>query len=120
MKKLILAVLMLFSSSAFALGSASASLSWDHAYGDANPGAVTTYSMERKAESCTATVLNFAEVFVVPGTARTAEDTAIQQGKTYCYRVYAIGPGGKSGPSNVVAKIVPFGIPTAPENLQVK
>jgi hypothetical protein len=104
---------------AFAAGSISNTLSWDYDPAIVSAGTVTGFTIERMIGACSTTG-TFAEIAAPAGTLRTYDDAAISQGVMYCYRAFAVGPGGKSPPSNMVAKTVPFAIPGAPGALIVK
>lgn len=117
MNKFILAVmLMLFSTAAFAVGSAT--LSWDYLATDVTAFNVTNFNLERKPGTCAAAGA-FAEVATPAATVRTHVDGNLTSGNVYCWRIAASGTGGKSVYSNTVEKLVPFGVPPAPGNVNV-
>lgn len=115
MKKLLVA-LMFFATSAFAAGTAT--LTWEYTAADIATYGVTNFNVERKPVAC-ATAGTFAEVATPAATLRTYTESNLTSGTTYCWRVAASGPGGKSGYSNTVEKFIPFGVPPAPGNLNV-
>ena len=83
-----------------------------------NSGNEANFHIERKAEACGGLGL-FAEIAVVGAQVVTFRDAAVREGDTYCYRVLASNPAGKSGPSNEASRTVPFTIPAAPSDLGV-
>ncbi len=117
--KYLLLLLFFAALSPFGAGSTSNTLSWDYDAALVTSGAATGFTIERMVGACVTTGA-FIEIVALGATLRTWDDTAISQGVTYCYRAFAVGPGGKSPPSNMVAKTVPFAIPGAPGALIVK
>jgi hypothetical protein len=117
MKKLI-ALLFMVSGSAFAGNS---SLTWDYGTYDmaGNPNGLTATVIMRKAEACASSTLAFSQLVSVPFPTLAYVDSAVTNGKTYCYEAFSVNPAGNSGMSNVVAKTIPFDVPAAP-NLLVK
>ena len=95
-------------------------LTWDYIAADVTTFGVTGFAIERKAEACAGSALPFAQIGTALAAARTYTDATVVQGKTYCYRVAAVNPGGLSGYSNTTAKTVPFDVPPAPTNLAVQ
>ena len=88
-------------------------LTWtDNSTNEAN------FNIERKAEACTGTGA-FAEIATVGINVSTFNDTNVTEGVTYCYRVAASNPAGKSAYSNTASRTVPFSIPAAPSGLGV-
>lgn len=79
----------------------------------------TGFRVERKQEACTGT-LAFAAISTVPTNQTNYNDTNVIQGQKYCYRVAAVNPAGSSPFSNTAERLVPFTIPVAPGQLQVK
>ena len=108
---LLVAVLLLrFAGPAWA---ASNVLSWqDNSTNEAN------FHVERKAEACAGTGA-FAEIATVGINVSTFNDTNVTEGVTYCYRVAASNPAGKSAYSNTASRTVPFSVPSAPSGLGV-
>ena len=107
---LILLVLLLFAPPA---GAASNVLTWtDNSTNEAN------FNIERKAEACTGTAA-FAEIATTGFNITTFTDAAVTEGVTYCYRVAASNPAGKSAYSNTASRTVPFTVPAAPLGLGV-
>lgn len=81
------------------------SLSWTSSTGAAS------YVVERRGPSDG----DFVPLTPASGTIqRTYDDTAIQPQTLYAYRVFALGPGGRSLPSNVVSVLAPGGDGEAP------
>mgnify|MGYP001600519333 FL=1 len=78
-----------------------------------------TFHIERKAEACTGTGA-FAEIATVGINITTFNDAAVTEGLTYCYRVAASNPAGKSAYSNTASRTVPFPVPAAPSGLTVQ
>lgn len=117
MKKLLLLLpaLLVVTSSVFA---ASNILTWDYLATDVATYGVTGFPLERKAEACAGTGA-WSLLATPAATLRTYADSAVAPGITYCYRVYAEGPGGRSAASNTVARTVPFAVPVAPSGLTV-
>lgn len=92
---------------------ASLRLDWiDNSTNEAN------FNIERKSEACPGPG-TFAEIATTGANIRTFTDATVQEGLTYCYRVAASNPGGKSGFSNVAGATVPFSIPASPSGLTV-
>lgn len=120
MKKLLLALLFV-SSTAYAVGSTSNTLTWDYGAYDmvGNPKGLTATLILRKAEPCGGS-LPFSQIASVPFPTLTYDDAAVKQGVTYCYEAQSQNPAGLSDMSNLVAKTVPFATPVAPGNLIVK
>ena len=88
-------------------------LSWqDNSTNEAN------FHVERKAEACAGTGA-FAEIATVGINVSTFNDTTVTEGVTYCYRVAASNPAGKSAYSNTASRLVPFTAPAAPSGLGV-
>lgn len=116
MKKILLLLLLLLSAPLFAVQPSQ--LFWDYPDVDIALYGVTVFNIERKAEACDGTGA-FVEIAAVPSSERAYTDTAVTPGVTYCYRAFATGAAGKSGPSNMAAKTVPFDLPAAPGNLRV-
>ena len=88
-------------------------LTWtDNSANEAN------FHIERKAEACAGTAA-FAEIATTGANIRTFTDSAVMEGVTYCYRVAASNPAGKSVYSNPASRAVPFTIPAAPSGLGV-
>ena len=88
-------------------------LTWqDNSTNEAN------FYVERKAEVCAGTGA-FAEIATVGSNVSTFNDTAVVEGVTYCYRVAASNPAGKSAYSNLAGRTVPFTIPASPSGLGV-
>ena len=107
---LVIGLLMAWASSAWG---ASNVLTWsDNSTNEAN------FHIERKAEACAGTGA-FAEIATVGLNVSTFNDTAVTEGVTYCYRVTASNPAGKSAYSNTASRTVPFSIPVAPSGLGV-
>jgi len=76
------------------------------------------FHVERKAEVC-AGAAPFAEIATTGANVVTFTDSAVTEGLTYCYRVAASNPAGKSAYSNTASRTVPFTIPAAPSLLGV-
>jgi hypothetical protein len=74
------------------------------------------FHIERKAEACTGTAV-FTEIATTGFNVNTFTDTAVIEGVTYCYRVAASNPAGKSAYSNTASRAVPFSVPAAPSGL---
>ena len=107
---LVLAVLLVSAGPAEA---ASNLLTWsDNSTNEAN------FHIERKAEACAGTGA-FAEIATVGINVSTFNDTNVTEGVTYCYRVAASNPAGKSAYSNTASRLVPFTAPAAPSGLGV-
>jgi len=70
-------------------------LTWDYLPADVVTYGVTVFNIERKSELCVGTA-PFVEIAAPTNGFRTFTDTAINSGVTYCYRIAATGPGGKS------------------------
>ena len=88
-------------------------LTWtDNSTNEAN------FNIERKAEACTGTAA-FAEIATTGFNITTFTDAAVTEGVTYCYRVAASNPAGKSTFSNTASRTVPFTVPAAPSGLGV-
>ena len=83
-----------------------------------NSGNEANFHVERKAEVC-AGVAAFAEIATTGANVVTFTDSAVTEGVTYCYRVAASNPAGKSAYSNTASRTVPFSIPLAPSGLVV-
>lgn len=110
MRWLWLLILVLAASPAWG---ASNVLTWtDNSTNEAN------FHIERKAEACTGTGA-FAEIATVGINVSTFNDTQVTEGVTYCYRVAASNPAGKSAYSNTAERTPPFSIPAAPSGLGV-
>jgi len=77
-----------------------------------------TFHVERKAEVCVGAAA-FAEIATTGANVVTFTDSAVTEGLTYCYRVAASNPAGKSAYSNTASRTVPFTIPAAPSLLGV-
>src|SRR3990167_4974487 len=76
------------------------------------------FHIERKADACAGTAA-FAEIATTGANIVTFTDSAVTEGVTYCYRVAASNPAGKSAYSNTASRTVPFSIPHAPSGLVV-
>ena len=83
-----------------------------------NAGNEANFHVERKAEAC-AGALPFTEIATTGANVTTFNDQAVTEGLTYCYRVAASNPAGKSGYSNLAGRTVPFSVPSAPSGLGV-
>ena len=83
-----------------------------------NSGNEANFHVERKAGGC-AGVAAFAEIATTGANVVTFTDSAVTEGVTYCYRVAASNPAGKSAYSNTASRTVPFSIPLAPSGLVV-
>lgn len=83
-----------------------------------NSGNETNFDVERKAEACTGPGL-FTVLATVGANVTTYTDSAVSEGVTYCYRVDASNPAGKSAYSNTASRTVPFTVPAAPSGLGV-
>src|SRR3990167_3081172 len=83
-----------------------------------NSGNEANFHVERKAEVC-AGVAAYAEIATTGANVVTFTDSAVREGVTYCYRVAASNPAGKSAYSNTASRTVPFSIPLAPSGLVV-
>jgi hypothetical protein len=94
-------------------GAASNILTWTD-----NSGNETAFHVERKAEACPGGGA-FTEIGTVGANVTTFTDTNAVEGVTYCYRVAASNPAGKSAYSNLASRTVPFSIPAAPSGLGV-
>lgn len=88
-------------------------LTWQDASGNE-----ANFHIERKAEAC-AGAAPFAEIATTGANIVTFTDAAVTEGVTYCYRVAASNPAGKSAYSNTASRVVPFTIPAAPSGLGV-
>lgn len=77
------------------------------------------YMIERTNTSCAAPG-TFAEVARVGQSVVTFTDAGLPEGMDYCYRVFAFNPDAQSGPSNLAGKRLPFGVPSAVQNLRVQ
>jgi hypothetical protein len=104
------AVLLLVALPAWA---ASNVLSWTD-----NSGNEANFHIERKAEVC-AGAAPFAEIATTGANIVTFTDAAVTEGVTYCYRVAASNPAGKSAFSNTASRVVPFTVPAVPSGLGV-
>ncbi len=115
MKQLALLALLYLAAVAapYAVAAEPSVLTWD---GVVN---ATAYHVERKAAACTASG-TYTEIGTTAQGALTFTDNNTAEGATYCYRVAASNPAGKSGYSNEAGKTVPFVIPAAPANLLVR
>jgi len=83
-------------------GAASNVLTWtDNSTNEAN------FHIERKAEAC-AGIGTFVEIATVGFNVVTFTDAVVTEGVTYCYRVAASNPAGKSAYSNTASRTVPF------------
>jgi len=103
-------VSVLFATPAWA---ASNVLTWqDNSNNEAN------FHVERKAEAC-AGAAPFAEIATTGANVVTFTDSAVAEGVTYCYRVAASNPAGKSAYSNTASRAVPFTVPVPPSGLGV-
>lgn len=124
----ILIALLLFATAALAAQSCPAlpahctALAWSASASAASAGQVTSYNVY---ESATAT-----GTFIKIGSSATtsyadtgtqtpavAGQIALTPGQTINYYVTAVGPGGESTPSNIVAATTPFPRPVAPAGL---
>ncbi len=90
-------------------GATAVSLTWMDTSGDE-----TGYRVERKEAGAT-----YVPVTSLPANSTNFFDISVQSGHTYTYRIFAIGAGGESSPSNEtssnVAAIVPAPVvPTLP------
>lgn len=83
-----------------------------------NAGNEANFNIERKAEACTG-VLPFVEIATTSANIVTFTDAAVTEGVTYCYRVAASNPAGKSAYSNTASRTVPFTAPVSPSGLGV-
>src|SRR3990167_2953912 len=110
MKRLIVAMLLTIPVPAWA---ASNVLTWQD-----NSGNEANFHIERKAEAC-AGAAPFAEIATTGANVVTFTDSAVAEGVTYCYRVAASNPAGKSAYSNTASRTVPFSVPNAPSGLGV-
>lgn len=115
MKKLLALLLLL---PALAIAAGTATLSWDYLASDVAAFGITNFNLERKPVACMAAG-TFVEVATPAATLRTYTDGNLTSGTTYCYRIAASGPGGKSVYSNSVDKTIGFPVPPAPGNLSV-
>src|SRR5262245_28756285 len=79
----------------------------------------TLFNVERAPGDCT-TPGTFAEIATVGSDVTTFTDLTLKEGLTYCYRVAASNPAGKSTFSNTAAKAVPFTVPATPTGLLAK
>ena len=109
----ILGVALLLSAGAAPAFAASNQLSWTD-----NSGNEANFHIERKAEAC-AGAAPFAEIATTGANVVTFTDSAVAEGVTYCYRVAASNPAGKSAYSNTASRTVPFSVPNAPSGLGV-
>lgn len=108
--RVVIGLLLLIPAPAWA---ASNLLSWtDNSTNEAN------FNIERKAEACTGTA-PFVEIATVGLNVVTFTDAAVTEGVTYCYRVAASNPAGKSAYSNTASRTPPFTIPASPSGLGV-
>ena len=92
---------------------ASNQLSWSD-----NSGNEANFHIERKAEAC-AGAAPFVELATTGANIVTFTDAAVTEGATYCYRVAASNPAGKSAYSNTASRMPPFTVPAAPSGLGV-
>jgi predicted phage tail protein len=78
----------------------------------------TGFLIERSVNGGAYAQLSTPGPFAGTGTV-TATDNTVTVGNTYSYRVYAVGAGGQSAPSNVATVLVPLPTPppAAPNNL---
>ena len=83
-----------------------------------NSGNEANFHIERKAEAC-AGAAAFAEIATTGANVVTFTDSAVTEGATYCYRVAASNPAGKSAYSNTASRVPPFTVPLAPSGLGV-
>ena len=83
-----------------------------------NSGNEANFHIERKAEVCAGAV-PFVEIATTGANIVTFTDAAVTEGVTYCYRVAASNPAGKSAFSNTASRTVPFSVPNAPSDLGV-
>lgn len=84
-----------------------------------NSGNEANFHIERKPEACGLSGLLFAEIATTGSNIRTFNDQQVMEGDTYCYRVAASNPAGKSGYTNEAGRTVPFSVPAAPSGLGV-
>ena len=115
MRRLLFAAMMSGATLTLTMGLAHAGnvLTWiDNAGNEAN------FHIERKTEAC-AGLLAFAEIATTGANVTTFNDVAVIEGQTYCYRVAASNPAGKSAFSNAAGRTVPFVVPAAPSGLGV-
>lgn len=66
-----------------------------------------------------ATAPGFAQIATTGFNVATFIDTAVTEGTTYCYRVWASNTAGDSAYSNIAGRTVPFSVPLPPSNLIV-
>lgn len=100
-------------------GAASNELTWvDNSIEGAPGGAETNFHIERKAEACPGPAL-WVELAVTGANVTRFIDATVQPGVTYCYRVAASNPAGKSAYSNTAQRTVPLAALAAPSGLTV-
>lgn len=109
MYKFILSLVILLTASP--VWAASNILTWTD-----NSGNEANFHIERKAEAC-AGAAPFVEIATTGANIATFTDATVSEGITYCYRVAASNPAGKSAFSNTASRTVPFTVPAAPSGL---
>lgn len=92
---------------------ASATLTWTD-----NSTNETGFDIERKTEACTGSG-PFTPIATVGMNVTTYKDLTVVEGVTYCYRVDAYNPAGKSPYSNTAGLTIPFTVPVPPTGLGV-
>ena len=112
-RAMVFAVLVMLGAGVAPAFGATNTLTWQD-----NSGNEANFHIERKAEACTGTGA-FAEIATTGANVVTFTDAAVAEGTTYCYRVAASNPAGKSAYSNTAGRTVPFSIPSAPSGLGV-
>lgn len=107
----------------------SATLTWDvYTAAQITAYGFTGVGIQRKAEACAGTALQFTALATATGgaTATTYTDTAVATGKTYAWRVFGIAPVSATNPTgnsafgNCVDKTFPLPQAPAPTNLIVQ
>lgn len=89
-------------------------LTWvDNSTNEAN------FHIERKAVACSDAATVFAQIATTGFDVTTFHDQQVVEGVTYCYRIAASNPAGKSGYTNEAGRTVPFTVPAAPSGLGV-
>ena len=78
----------------------------------------TGFIVDRKAEACAGTGA-FTQMTTMPKDSTSWNDANVVEGGTYCYRVAATNPAGKSAYSNLAERTVPWTTPVAPGTLKV-
>ncbi len=74
-------------------------------------GTPTSYNIKRS------TVKGGETTEATSATTSYVDTVSLVEGTTYYYVVTAANSAGESGPSNEVAALVPFSVPSAPTNL---